>query len=160
MVRSILFGLFLGLAAASPTPKAHSVPAGQCCFELQDSSTNAILQQSKAGGYTYFNGGFTNGWYCVKPGDNQKLLFDNYGNTCFLNPQEQVVCLDPTPSSDEWTLVKQNGSKVLARNGDTGFWACPATSGSGELVFGPPKSSKSSGCRKLNLKARSPQGKC
>jgi hypothetical protein len=158
MARSLLFSLFLCLAAASPVPQNQYVPDGQCCFALQDTLTGSILQQSKAGGYVYFNGGFPNGWYCIEPYNDRKLLWDDYGNTCFVNPEKQFVCLDPTPSGDKWTLVKQNNSRILARNGDSTFWACPVKTGV-ELVFVPQKADKT-GCRKLNLKANTLKGAC
>ncbi|KAI9167619.1 hypothetical protein HJFPF1_03752 [Paramyrothecium foliicola] len=158
MALPIVFSLLFCLAAASPMPQTQHVPAGQCCFGLQDSGSSAILQQDRRNGDVYLKSTFTNGWFCTEPSTNRKLLFDDENNTCFTNPSGQFICFDPIPSGDQWTLEKQGSSRLLARDGSVDFWACPNKAG-GEILFVQGKKDKT-GCRKLNLKAHTLKGAC
>jgi hypothetical protein len=160
MARFLLFSLLSYLAIASPLPQSQQVPSGACCFNLQDGASKKTVQQGVApfSGELYFNGGFANGWYCVEPSTNNKLLWDEKRNTCFINSSQQFLCHDPTPSDDQWALAKQGSSRLLTRNGDTTFLACPAPNGAERLYWA--KKADKSGCRNVQLKAQNLKGAC
>ena len=84
------------------------------------------------------------------------ILRDNFYNACFMRPNAQFVCLDPTPGANKFTLV--NGRTALAHDGITGFKACPNTGG-GELVWGSGKANAAS-CRAIQLKPEGFKGTC
>ncbi|CAM1501120.1 Fc.00g102820.m01.CDS01 [Cosmosporella sp. VM-42] len=155
-----LLALFCTVAAAAVLPR-HNVPSGSCCFNLYDDHTGAIVQQDKPNGDLYFNSKFPAGWYCIDLADSRNILFDDFGNACFLRPNSkgqsvgELVCLDPTPGFNSWTLSSTNR---LQHDGITTWWSCPSPT-SGNWIYGQVEGSTSS-CKQIRLKAKGFQGTC
>ncbi|KAK7413399.1 hypothetical protein QQX98_007701 [Neonectria punicea] len=156
-LKSIL--LFCSLAAAAVLPRVNQdVPAGHCCFTLNEASTGAIVQENKVNGFLYLNGGKPNGWYCINLSNSQNILLDDFNNACFLAPDGLFQCLDPTIGPNSWTLKKSGSNTLLAHDGSTTFTSCP-NKNPGQLLYGI-KSGDSSQCKKITLKAKGFKGTC
>ncbi|KAG6005925.1 hypothetical protein E4U43_000526 [Claviceps pusilla] len=137
-------------AIALPLGKRGFVPSDSCCFTLHDASTNLTIKQTKNNGFLTLSGDNPDGWYCINLSDSRRVLWDASNNACFINPDQAFQCLDPTPSSDVWSIQDAREGALVAVNDRTDFHAC------GEGVFTDDKG----GCRGLKLKATGLQGSC
>lgn len=148
-----LFALFSSIAIVSAIP-IITTAADRCCFTLHDASSGQKLQQNQNDGYLYLGSSQPDGEYCIESGT--EILRDTSDDSCFIDPDQQVKCLDPIPSSDKWTF-SGDGSKRMAYNGKTTYRACPASNG-GELIWSSDKDGE--GCREVELEPRNLQGTC
>ena len=149
--------LLTSLTTALTIPRqTKTIPAGQCCFSLHDTATGDIVQQDETTGNMYLAAGEPSGWYCLGVDSGATILRDNFYNACFLRPDAQFICLDPTPGTNKFTLA--DARTELAHDGLTGWKACPNTGGTGSLLWG--SGATVSGCRAITLKPEGFLGTC
>ncbi|GAB0135104.1 hypothetical protein EsDP_00003453 [Epichloe bromicola] len=99
---------FLPSAAAVALPltqRGHVLP-NACCFTLHDAANNRIIKQTEENGFITLSGDNPEGWYCLDLSDPRKILWDAFNSSCFVNPDQAIQCLDPTPSSDMDVTMK------------------------------------------------------
>ncbi|GAO17939.1 hypothetical protein UVI_02026830 [Ustilaginoidea virens] len=156
----MMLGLLVSLLPATAgmvLGRDAPVPPGACCFALLDVSSGQAVQQRPGGGYLTLGAGDPDGWYCIDLADSKHVLRDAFDNACFVNSDQQLQCLDPTPGFDAWSLQHGGGDALLAVNGGTGFSACRSSAGRG--VYARVKAGES-GCQGIRLKARGLRGTC
>lgn len=158
MLLSTILSLLTPAVSGLVVPRAggQDVPANQCCFTLHDATSGNIVKQNTRTGYLFLGGNQPDGWYCIDLSDPDKILWDDFNNACFVNPDKSFQCLDPIPSSDEWSLQQSGSDVFIVVNGKSGYEVCPNEE---NAIYTSDKSDKSQ-CRNLKLKAQGLKGTC
>ncbi|KAH7326075.1 hypothetical protein B0I35DRAFT_405377 [Stachybotrys elegans] len=155
------FFTYLAAASALVVPRdPRPVFDGSCCFGLRERATGTTILQEISLGSLYVGGRSDNtveSWYCMNLKDGRHILRDPWNSACYLRPEKEFVCQDPTPSLDVWTLESSGASRLLANGGRTSWLACPS-SGRGNQIWGT--GSTKTGCKTVQLEAYGFLGKC